>query len=178
MGKISGKEKRAAEIIQYAKSQLENVNSKLKGVGEANKPSALFVWGPSKLDIAGNNSTGDSIIKLSGAKNSAEAIKEEHIVAKIEDVIKWNPDAILMWNISDLNPEDYYNDTQWSNINAVKNKKIVELPHPFYSDLWTVKYVYSVNFMAKTLYPDLFKDMDLQKTKTDMLKYLYNFDFK
>lgn len=178
LGKISGKEKRAAEIIDYTKKELENINNKLKSIDEAKKPSALFVWGPSKLDIAGSNSTGDSIIKMSGAKNSASDVKEEHIVGKMEQVVNWNPDSIIMWNIKDLNPEDYFKDSQWSNIKAVKNKKVVELPHPFYCDLWTVKYVYSVNSIAKTLYPDLFKDIDLEKVKTDMLKKLYNVDFK
>ena len=83
-----------------------------------------------------------------------------------------------MWNIEDLNPEDYYKDSQWSNITAIKNKMVVELPHPFYCDLWTVKYVYSVNYIVKTLYPDLFQDTDLEQVKTDMLKKLYNVDFK
>ena len=178
LGKISGKEKRAAEIIEYTKKELENVDNKLKGIDQSKKPSAMFVWGPTKLDIAGCNSTGDSIIKMSGAKNSAAQIKEEHIVAKMEDVIKWNPEAILMWNINDLNPEDYYKDAQWGNVKAIKDKKVVEVPHPFYCDLWTVKYVYSVNFMVKTLYPDLFKEVNLEKTKADMLKKLYNVDFK
>lgn len=178
LGKISGKEKRAAEIIDYTKKQLQDIDNKLKSIDESKKPSAMFVWGPSKLDIAGSNSTGDSIIKMSGAKNSAADVKEEHIVAKMEQVVKWNPESIIMWNINDLNPEDYIKDPQWSNIKAVKNKMVVELPHPFYCDLWTVKYAYSVNCIAKTLYPDLFKDTDLEKTKTDMLKELYNVDFK
>jgi iron complex transport system substrate-binding protein len=178
LGKLSGKEKRAAEIIDYTKKELQNVDDKLKNIDQTKKPSAMFVWGPSKLDIAGSNSTGDSILKMSGAENSAAEVKEEHIVAKMEDVIKWNPEAILMWNINDLNPEDYFKDSQWSNVKAVKDKNVVELPHPFYCDLWTVKYVYSVNFMVKTLYPDLFKDVDLEKSKTDMLKELYNIDFE
>ncbi len=178
LGKISGKEKRAAEIIEYTKKELQSIDNKLKTIDESKKPSALFVWGPSKLDIAGSNSTGDSIIKMSGAKNSAADVKEEHFVAKMEQVVNWNPDSIIMWNIEDLNPEDYYKDSQWSNITAIKNKMVVELPHPFYCDLWTVKYVYSVNYIVKTLYPDLFQDTDLEQVKTDMLKKLYNVDFK
>jgi len=178
LGKISGKENRAAEIIDYTKKELQNIKNKIKAIDESEKPSSLFVWGPSKLDIAGSNSTGDSIIKMSGAKNSAADINEEHIVAKMEQVVNWNPDFIIMWNIKDLDPDDYFKDAQWSNINAIKNKAVVELPHPFYCDLWTVKYIYSVNIIAKTLYPDLFKDADIEKTKADMLKKLYNIDFK
>ncbi|SHH91982.1 ABC transporter substrate-binding protein [Clostridium grantii] len=115
---------------------------------------------------------------MSGAKNIAEDINDEHIVIKMEDVVKRNPEAILMWNMNDLNPEDYLKDSQWKNIKAVVDKKVVELPDAFYCDLWTVKYVYSVNFIAKTLYPDLFEDTDLEKYKTYMLKKLYNIDFK
>lgn len=178
LGKISGKEKRATEIIDYTKKELQNIDNILDSVEQTEKPSAIFVWGPSKLDIAGSNSTGDSIIKMSGAINSAADVKEEHIVAKMEDVIKWNPETILMWNINGLNPEDYYEDSQWSNVKAIKDNKVVELPHPFYCDIWTVKYVYSVNYMAKTLYPDLFKDVDLEELKYDMLKNLYDVNFK
>lgn len=178
LGKISGKETRAEEIKNYTKKELGSINEKLKTVDESEKPSSVFVWGNSKLDLAGNNSTGDSIIKMGGAKNAASDVNEEHFIAKMEDVVKWNPDSIIMWNIDQLNPEDYFTDSQWSQINAVKNKKVFELPHPFYCDLWTVKYMYSVKYIAKSLYPDMFEDVDLEKSKIEMLKTLYNVDFK
>lgn len=178
LGKISGKEERAGEIIAYTKNSIQSIEEKLSRIGEEDKLSTLFVWGPSKLDIAGNSSTGDSIIKMSGAVNSAANIKEEHVIANMEEVVTWNPKAIIMWHINDLNPEEYYKDSQWRNIDAIKDQKVVELPHPFYCDLWTVKYAYSVNYVAKTLYPDLFKEVDLEKTKVDMLKMLYDVDFK
>lgn len=41
------------------------------------------------------------MLDLCGVTDSAADIAEEHFVAKIEDVIQWNPDAILMWNITD-----------------------------------------------------------------------------
>ena len=178
LGSISGKEARAKEIIDYTKQQLEGIEEKLKSIDESQKPSSIFVWGSTKLDLAGNNSTGDSIIKMGGAKNSAANINEEHFVAKMEEVVNWNPDSIIMWNINDLNPEDYFEDAQWTNINAIKDKKVYELPHPFYCDLWTVKYAYSAEFLAKSLYPDLFNEIDLEQSKGAMLKFLYNIDFK
>ncbi|SHH91970.1 ABC transporter substrate-binding protein [Clostridium grantii] len=42
LGKISGKEKRADEIINYTKKELENINNKLKNIDPIKKPSAMF----------------------------------------------------------------------------------------------------------------------------------------
>ena len=178
IGKICGKEERAKEIITYAKAEMSKVNDKLASVSEDKKPSAVFVWGPSLLDFAGNNSTGDSILKMSGAKNAASSINEEHFVASLEQTVKMNPAAIVMWNSKDLDPSSYTKDAQWSSIDAVKNNMIFEVPDAFYCDLWTVKYIHSVKYIAKSLYPDIFKDLDLEKDKKDMLKYLYNIDFQ
>lgn len=175
---ISGKEKRAEEIAKYSKDQLKKVSDKVAKMDASKKLTSLFVWGPTKLDLAGNNSTGDSIIEMAGAKNAADAVAEEHFVAKMEDVVTWNPDSLIMWNLKDLDPQSYYDDAQWANIKATDNKQVFELPNPFYCDLWTVKYVYSVEFLTKSLYPETFSDIDLEKSKDDMLKFLYGVDFK
>ncbi|WP_373483664.1 ABC transporter substrate-binding protein [Acetobacterium sp.] len=178
LGKISGKEERAAEIVTYTRKQLKSVTDIISGINESKKLSSLFVWGPSKFDLAGNNSTGDSIIEKAGGKNAADSLREEHFVATMEDVADWNPDTMLMWYLPELTPQSYYDDAQWTGIKAIQNKKVFELPHPFYCDLWTVKYMYSIQFLAKSLYPDEFTTIDLEKTKNDMLKFLYGVDFK
>jgi len=178
LGKISGKEDRAAEIAKYSKEQLKKVSDKVAKIDASKKLSSLFVWGPTKLDLAGNNSTGDSIIEMAGGKNAADAVGEEHFVAKMEDVVTWNPDSLIMWNLKDLDPQSYYDDEQWANIKATENKQVFELPNAFYCDLWTIKYVYSVEFLAKSLYPETFSDLDIEKSKNEMLKFLYGVDFK
>lgn len=178
LGKISGKEDRAREIQDYIKKDLKSVEDKTKNIEDDKKLSSIFVWGPTLLDLAGKNSTGNSMLELSGTNNVAGSVEKEHFVAKIEEVIKWNPDTILIWNSPDIDPENYTSDEQWKNVNAVKNKRVYELPDPFYCDLWTVKYVYSVKFAAKQNYPDEFKDIDLEKEGKEMLKFLYKIDFK
>lgn len=174
LGKISGKEKRAKEIIDYTNAEADKLKKVNDTIEDSKKLSAMFVWGPTKLDVAGNNSTGNSILTESGAKNSAASENQEHFVVPMEKVSTWNPDAIIMWNNDKLDDKDYYGDTQWANIKAVQNKKVFELPNSFYCDLWTVKYIHSLKMVSKQLYPNKFKDMDLEKEKKDMLKYLYN----
>ncbi len=38
--------------------------------------------------------------------------------------------------------------------------------------------MYSIQFLAKSLYPDEFTTIDLETTKNDMLTFLYGIDFK
>ncbi len=178
LGKISGNEARAAEIATYTRKQLKSVTDIISGIDESKKLSSLFVWGPSTFDLAGNNSTGDSIIEKAGGKNAADSVREEHFVASVDELMAWNPDTMLMWYLPELTPQSYYDDAQWAGIKAIQNKKVFELPHPFYCDLWTVKYMYSIQFLAKSLYPDEFATIELEKTKNDMLKFLYGIDFK
>lgn len=180
MGQIVGKEDRAQEIIDYTKAQLADIDDKTDTLTEDQKKSGIFVWGASKLDLAGSTSTGNSLLELCGVSNKAGEIDEEHFVAKMEDVISWNPDTIVMWNVADLDPRDYFDDSQWADITAVQDKSVYEIPDEltFYCDLWTVKYAYALKYMAKNIYPDLFKDMDLETEKSDMVKTLYNVDFE
>ncbi|NLW65493.1 MAG: ABC transporter substrate-binding protein [Clostridiales bacterium] len=175
IAKLVGKEDRAEEIIDYTGNTLKSISDKTSTLSDDDKKTGIFVWGPSKLDLAGNTSTGHSMLELCGVTDCASDIAEEHFVAKMEDVIQWNPDAILMWNISDLNPEDYLGDSQWADVTAIKNKDVYEIPDDmtFYCDMWTVKYIYAAQYFAKSAYPNLFTDVDMDSFRDSMMTELY-----
>lgn len=172
---VVGKEDRAEEIISYTKDTLKSISDKTSSLADKDKKTGIFVWGASKLDLAGNKSTGHSMLELCGVKDCAAEIAEEHFVAKMEDVIKWNPDTILMWNIADLDPQGYFDDSQWSDVTAIKNKDVYEIPDDmtFYCDMWTVKYIYAAQYFAKCVYPDLFSDVDMDSFRNSMMTELY-----
>ena len=115
------------------------------------------------------------MLTLCGVTDCAKDVAEEHFVAKMEDVAQWNPDTILMWNIADFDPDGYLSDAQWANIAAIKNKAVYEIPDDmtFYCDMWTVKYIYAAQYYAKNVYPGLFKDVDMDSFRSDMMKQLY-----
>ena len=168
-----GKEDRANEIEAYAKGALTSISDKAAAL-EAKK-SGIFVWGASMLDLAGKTSTGHSILELAGLTDAAESVEEEHFVAKLEDVLMWNPEAILMWNCADIDPENYLTDSQWATVAAVQDQNVYEIPDDmtFYCDMWTVKYVYAAQYFAKNVYPDLFDDLDMDGFRGDMMMTLY-----
>ena len=167
------KEDRADEIENYAKGVLETISAETGALED--KKSGIFVWGASMLDLAGKTSTGHSMLELAGLTDCAEEIEEEHFVAKLEDVIQWDPESILMWNCADIDPESYYDDDQWATVKAVEDQNVFEIPDDmtFYCDMWTVKYVYAAEYFAKNVYPDLFEEVDMSAFRDDMMTELY-----
>jgi len=63
-----------------------------------------------KLDILGKIS-GKEERATEITKYSKEQLKDlSDKVAKMEDVVNWNPDSLVMWNLPDLDPQNYYED--------------------------------------------------------------------
>lgn len=178
LGKIVGREARAAEIIAYTRNELQNISNRISQVKNTERPSGVFVWGPTLLNIAGNDSTGNDIIIMAGGRNVAKEINQEHFVAKMEEVINWDPDVIVMWNSTQIGPQTYFGDPQWQSVAAIQNKKVYMLPSAFYCDLWTPKFQYSIKATAKWLYPDIFNDMNLEQELVEMLETLYGTQFR
>lgn len=172
---VVGEEKRGEALISWCQSSLSSIAEKTAELSDDQKKTGIFVWGASQLDLAGNTSTGHSMLELCNVTDCASEVNEEHFVAKMEDVIQWNPDTILMWNIADIDPQNYFDDSRWSDVTAIQNRDIYEIPDDktFYCDMWTVKYVYAAQYFAKCVYPDLFADLDMDTFQNDMMTTLY-----
>lgn len=172
---VVGKEPRGEELIRWTQGVLDEIDAQVSTLDDADRKTGIFVWGASRLDLAGAASTGHSMLQLCGITDCAAGIDEEHFVARMEDVVQWDPASILMWNIADLDPQDYLDDSQWANITAIRERRVFEIPDDktFYSDLWTVKYVYAVQYFAKCVYPDLFAGQDMDVFLADMMTTLY-----
>jgi iron complex transport system substrate-binding protein len=178
LGALTGRAARAKEINDYTQRKLAAIQQKIAAIADDKKPKGMFVWGPSTLDIAGGVSTGNAILLASGAKNVSADVKEEHIVAKMEQVVTWNPDVIVLWYTDKLKVDNYLKDAGWASVSAVAKKQVYMLPNGFYTDLWTPKYEYAILATATWMYPDLFPSVDLAAEQKEMIKTLYNYDFK
>lgn len=170
---LVGKDERADEIEAYAKGVLEEIAEKTAGVED--KKTGIFVWGATMLDLAGATSTGHSMLEYCGVQDCAAGVEEEHFVAKIEDVLGWDPQAILMWNCADIDPQNYLEDSQWADVAAVKDGLVFEIAddETYFCDMWTVKYIYGIEYFALSVYPELFEDADMDSFRDSMMQELY-----
>jgi len=99
----------------------------------------------------------------------------------MEEVIKWNPDIIILSNFDKFLPEDIYNNKfegqDWSKINAVKNKKVFKAPIGIYRwDAPSAETPLMIKWIAKVANPELFNDYNMRKDIKDF--YLNFFNYK
>ncbi len=158
------------------------VADRLSTVREEDKPKAMIIhrYSDTTLQIPGTKTWGDYWITASGAINVANENKGTPQVT-VEEVYRWNPDRIYITNFSDALPEDLYNNTfqnyDWSNIRAVKEKQVYKMPLGIYR--WYVTNTDSpltLLWLAKEHHPSLFADIDVSQEIKDFYKKFYKID--
>lgn len=171
-GKLTATEKRADSLIQYTKTALSAIATANNNICKS-KQKVYFMWSQGPLETSGTNSTVNELIEMAGAKNVCTSA-DEHLVVNLEKVIDWNPDVIVMWYDANKNPDYVLNLSGWGNINAVKNKRVYELPSVFMCDLWTLKFQYAAKLLSSWCYNYENKSVNLENEKAAMLKKLYD----
>lgn len=147
LGKLSGKEKRAKFIYDSLKQELKKIAKKYEN--KKNRPKVFVELSPKPLYTCGKFSFLNDYIKLAGGKNIFEDVQKGYFTINPEEVIKRNPDIILL--IYPLaNPERVKKRIGWDKINAVKNGKIYKLdPDLFLRP--SVKFLKAIETLGKII---------------------------
>jgi iron complex transport system substrate-binding protein len=174
LGQLTGRSERAAELIGYAKMALARIKERVRPLPAEKRPGVYYMWAQGPLETSCGESTVEDLITLAGARNVCASIPSEHLVVNMERILSWNPDLIVMWYNSRLDPQDLAKESAWRAVAAVRNGRVHELPDVFLCDLWTLKFSYAVRTVAKWSHPELFRDTDLAKEKGAMLEFLYD----
>lgn len=141
----------------------------------------LFQYDPKRIVTSGKRFFGQYWADASGAINVAHAMKAESSNAQInlEQIYAWDPDVIVITNFTDTLPKDIYSNksADWSSVKAVKDKAVYKMPLGLYRGFTpSADTPLVLLWMAKTLYPERFKDIDLVKEAQNYYKSLFNID--
>ncbi|MEH1741403.1 ABC transporter substrate-binding protein [Fusobacterium varium] len=188
LGKITGNEKRAEELIRNYENALNEVKERVENI--KNRKKVYIELGNLGADQIGNsygNYLWGSLVKLAGGNNIAEnkidsygPLSPEYILTSNPDTIffagaNWANDAgnrvLIGFNVS---PEQtwkrltpYTKRTGWKKLNAIKNGEIYAVNHGGLRSIYD--YVY-VQYIAKSLYPELFEDIDPKENLENFYK--------
>jgi iron complex transport system substrate-binding protein len=176
LGKLTGREKRAAYLIQYTKNEIARVEKMVQAIPSSQYPRVYYMWAQGNLETSCGGSTVNDLITLAGGRNVCSDLPREHIVVNMENLLTWNPDMIVMWYNEKKDPHDIIRDSQWSAIKAVKERRVYEFNDVFHHDLWTLKFQYAAKVVAKWSHPGIFKNMDLEQEKVKIINTLYGSD--
>jgi len=183
LGEIFRKEDKALKITEYGRKVQAEIQKRVKDIPEAERKRVLilFKYSDTQFQTSGTNFFGQYWCDATGAINAASELKGMADI-NMEQVYEWDPDIIYITNFSQYMPEDLYSNKaleghDWSGVKAVKERRVYKYPlgmyrwYPPSSDaplnLW---------FQAKTNYPELFKDINLEKTVKEYYKEFYNIE--
>jgi iron complex transport system substrate-binding protein len=174
-------EDRVAGVNEYAQRILDDIQSRVADIPDDERVNAMFLfqYDSTVMITSGKNFFGQYWIDCAGGINVAEELPEvgSNATISMEQVYEWNPDVIYLTNFTPTQPADLYNNAvrsdDWSDVAAVKNKKVYKMPLGAYRSYTPgVDTPMTLLFMAKSLYPELFSDIDLTKEVKD---YYYDF---
>ena len=161
--------KRSELVKKYSSESLDLIKERTGKLSDDEKANVLFLfqYSDSAIVSSGKNFFGQWWADASGAKNVAKELEKDNSVpVTLEQIYKWNPDTILITNFNKYYPDDLYNNTvgnyDWSQINAVINKRVFKMPLGMYRSYTPgIDTPVTLKWMAKTIYPSLFEDIDI-----------------
>lgn len=176
--------KRADKYVSYLDSKLKMVTDVTSKIPDSQKPKVLHIISFSPLTVDGKNTIIDSWIKAAGGINAASEITGNMKVTSTEQILKWNPDVIILGSntLTDAksaikNIDQLTQNSTWSQINAVKNRKVYINPTgAFLWDRYGAEEALQIQWAAKTLHPDKFKNLDIVKETRNFYKTFLNYD--
>lgn len=183
LGTIFGCEDRAKEIVDYLNNELAEIDKLAATIPEESKKTALCM-GSEFSRVAGEDMLQTIMLQRIGAITLVDGIvgEEERYWADcgVEKVFELNPDYLFVTSsaVLDFKMDDFYNDSSWSAMTAVKNKNIYQIPAKI--DSWDMPgpgFVLGMYYMMHCIYPDVVSTDLLQEKVDNYYTFLYGKTF-
>jgi iron complex transport system substrate-binding protein len=175
-----GKQK-AQLYTDYLNSKLKMVTDVTSEIPQANRPKVLHLSSLSPNIIDGGDTIIDSWIQAAGGINAAAEVPGTFKEVSIEQILKWDPDVIILGTgntgLGAKNADLLKTDPQWQKIKAVKNGRVYVNPNgAFMWDRYGAEEALQIQWVAKTLNPDKFANLDMNQVTKDFYKTFFNYN--
>jgi iron complex transport system substrate-binding protein len=127
IGKAVEQPERGRLLVDWMQSEFDDIKKRFHDVRVEFRPRVFVELWSDPLTTAGKNSFIDDVICLAGGDNVAGELSQHYFVVNPEQVIKWNPDVIVLGYMTDgsANAADVGARIGWSEISAVKRGHVV-----------------------------------------------------
>lgn len=178
LGTYVGMEERGAEYGAYCDGIYKRIKSIMEKVGDK-KVRTLYCLGEKGINVIAKGSYQAEVIDMMTDNQAVvenPSAKGTGNEVDMEQIIKWDPDFII------FEPDTMYEkataDPLWSQLNAIKNAKYVEVPMGPYNWLGfppSVQRYLGMLWLAETLYPE-YCDFELKEEVTRYFKMFYHIE--
>lgn len=180
MGSALGKEDRAEAYIKYYTDTVDAVRERISSLPESGKKRVYHsVNEVVRSDIPGTLSY--EVLDAAGCVNCVRDAGELRLdgdkgFVTVEQIYVWDPDAVLA---NEPEAVSYFNnDEKFSGLRAVREGNIIQLPvgmsrwgHP-----GSIESPLAALFIGKTLYPELFEDIDMEEEVRSFYSGFFSID--
>jgi iron complex transport system substrate-binding protein len=177
---------RAAAFVEYFQTRYKFVQDRLASLPDSQRPSVVHISNYPPLVIDGGKSLIDEWIKLGGGTDAASSSAGTHVTITVEQLLQWNPDVLIIQtpggdqgfkaNSGQSVIDQLAKAPGWNELNAVKTNRIYINPQGMYPwDRFGPEEALQIQWIAKTLHPDLFKDLDMRAEATTFYKNFFGY---
>ena len=176
LGKIFQQEEKAAKLVKYVADEKAAIEAKVANIADADKPS-VYICGLGNWGTTNHLMTAENYIsfEVAGVKNVVSGlgiqgigpIEEEKFVELGEKMDIIIMDAAAVKNIKPLYAEDK---TMFDTCKAWQNGEVyLEMAYNAYYTNYEIALI-NTWFIAKTVYPEAFADLDLTAKTNEVTK--------
>ncbi len=172
IGKAIHREKKAAELKKYLDNTVLRITKITSEIPDRNRVKGL-VLGPNKM-VNGHCDPMQS----GGVVNVALRKQDIWYHVNPEQIIAWQPDIVfvhVLHKTTGVTPAEILSSPEWQKVKAVKEKKVHNVIIG-YCGWYPSTTVINIMQIAKSAYPEKFKDLDIEKQGNDIFQVLYGID--
>ena len=174
LGILFQQEEKAEKLVSFIEEEQAEISSRTANVNEEDKPSVYICglgnWGTTNHLMTAQNYISFNVANVKNAvndleKNGIQAIEEEKFVALGEDIDIMIMDAAAVKNIKPLyaeTPDMFDVCKAWQN-----GEVYLEMAYNAYYTNYEIALI-NTWFVAKTVYPELFADIDLTEKTNEV----------
>lgn len=182
LSKIFSKNNKAKVLKDYSAKIANMVQKRTKSIQPADRQRIFFLrqYSATSIMTGGTISFGQYWADAINAKNVVDIPKTGNVTqVNMEQIYQWNPQHILVTNFNSAMPKTLYQNTvgnyDWSKVDAVKNKQVTKMPMGMYRSYTPgVDTPITLLWLAKTVYPEQFKDIHMVQETKDYYKKVFD----
>ena len=176
LGKVFGEEEKAAQLVTYVQDEAAAISARVAEISEEEKPG-VYICGLGNWGTTNHLMTAENYVsfEIAGVKNVLSGlgiqgigpIEEEKFVEMGEQMDIIIMDAAAVKNIKPLYAED---STMFDTCKAWQNGEVyLEMAYNAYYTNYEIALI-NTWFIAKTVYPEAFADIDLTAKTNEVTK--------
>lgn len=181
---VFGESGKTDDFIKAGQDIVKDVEERISKIDDSKKPTGVILWKyvEGVPMVAGKGVFGDFWLNRIGVKNLANETKGFAKVS-IEQFYQWDPDILYLDGpgLLDITTKDVFENSvegiNFSNMKAVKNKKVYNTKLGMWN--WFTPNPDGplvLAWLAKSTYPEEFKDYDLKSMIKDYYKTWYDYE--